>query len=81
MALDENLPNTHTLFGSIHLAKREYEQSIAFREKAVALDPNDANRKALGGRRMRSLTGVHGIAVLDAIIASAAADGALVAVA
>ena len=47
MALDERLPRVHTLFGAIHLVKQEYEQAIAFMEKAVALAPNDANRKAL----------------------------------
>ncbi len=47
MALDERLPRVHTLFGAIHLVKQEYEQAIAFMEKAVALAPNDANRKAV----------------------------------
>ncbi len=47
MTLDQRLPRNHTLFGLIHLVKREYEQAIAFMEKAVALGPNDANRKAL----------------------------------
>jgi adenylate cyclase len=47
MTLDERLPRNHSLFGLIHLVKREHEQAIAFTEKAVALAPNDANRKAL----------------------------------
>jgi adenylate cyclase len=46
MTLDERLPRSHSLFGLIHVVKREYEQAIAFMEKAVALDPNDANRMA-----------------------------------
>ncbi len=47
MTLDERLPVNHSLFGAIHMVKREYEQAIAFMEKGVALDPNSSMRKAL----------------------------------
>jgi adenylate cyclase len=47
LTLDEHLANAHSLFGLIHLLKREHEQAIASMEKGVALAPNDATRKAL----------------------------------
>jgi adenylate cyclase len=56
MALDPRLPRSHSLFGLTHVVKRKYDQAIAFMEKAVALDPNDANRMAqLAANRMAQL--------------------------
>ncbi len=47
LALDDSIPETRALLGTIHLIKREYEQAIAEEEKAVALDPNGADVTAL----------------------------------
>jgi adenylate cyclase len=46
-ALDDSVPYTYGLLGLLHLLKREYEQAIAHCEKAVALDPNGADRMAV----------------------------------
>jgi adenylate cyclase len=48
-ALDDSVPFTYSLLGLLHLLKREYEQAIIHGEKAVALDPSGAERKALLG--------------------------------
>lgn len=48
-SLDDSVPFTYSLLGALHLLKREYEQAIAHMEKAVALDPNGAESKALLG--------------------------------
>jgi len=42
VALDDSLPNAHSLLGWIYLLKRQYDQAIAEAERAVALDPNHA---------------------------------------
>lgn len=48
LAADPSLPLAYTLLGALHLfPKREYEKAIELGEKAVAMDPNDANAKAL----------------------------------
>ncbi len=47
LALHEDLSETHSLLGAIHLMKREYDQAVAEGEKAVALDPNGADVTAL----------------------------------
>jgi adenylate cyclase len=43
VALDESLPAAHETLGYVHLAKREFERAVAEGERAVALDPNDAD--------------------------------------
>ncbi len=47
LALDQDLSETHSLLGAIHLMKRQFEQAIAEGEKAVGLDPNGADVTAL----------------------------------
>jgi adenylate cyclase len=39
----------HNLLASIHLYKREYEKAISYYEKALSLNPNDANMQAAYG--------------------------------
>ncbi len=46
-ALDETLPDVYALKGGIHLFKREYDQAVEAAQKAVALNPNHANNRAL----------------------------------
>ncbi|MFQ5936483.1 MAG: adenylate/guanylate cyclase domain-containing protein, partial [Acidiferrobacterales bacterium] len=47
LALDDTVPETRGLLGTIHLIKKEYDQAIAEGEKAIALDPNGADVTAL----------------------------------
>jgi adenylate cyclase len=46
-ALDDALPDVYALQGGIHLFKREYDEAVEAAEKAVALNPNHANNRAL----------------------------------
>ena len=46
-ALDDTLPDVYALKGGIHLFKREYDQAVEAAQKAVALNPNHANNRAL----------------------------------
>ena len=43
IALDDTLPNAHSLLGQIYLWRKEHDRAIAQAERAVALAPNDAD--------------------------------------
>ncbi|MFQ5898326.1 MAG: tetratricopeptide repeat protein [Candidatus Methylomirabilia bacterium] len=43
MAFSDSLPAAHRLLGHVYLWKRDHEQAIAEGERAIALDPNDAD--------------------------------------
>jgi adenylate cyclase len=47
VALDDTQPNVHASLGGIHLFQRQYEESIAEGERAIALGPNDATSHVL----------------------------------
>ena len=49
VALDDSLPRAHVLLGYVYLWKKQYEQAIAEAERAIALDPNDAEGYAWSG--------------------------------
>jgi adenylate cyclase len=42
LALDDTLPNAHSLLGQIYLWRKEHDRAIAQAERAIALAPNDA---------------------------------------
>lgn len=42
LALDDSLPQAHSLLGQAYLWKRQHEQAIVEGERAIALNPNDA---------------------------------------
>ena len=42
IALDDFLPLAHRLLGLVYLGQKQYGQAIAEAERAIALDPNDA---------------------------------------
>lgn len=42
LALDEALPQAHTILGVVYLWQKQHAQAIAAGERAVALDPNSA---------------------------------------
>jgi adenylate cyclase len=44
--LDESLPLGHRLLGKVYLWKKQHEKAIAELEKAIALNPNDADELA-----------------------------------
>jgi adenylate cyclase len=41
LALDNTIPDTHSLLGFIHLIQRQHEQALAEGSRALALSPND----------------------------------------
>jgi adenylate cyclase len=43
LALDDTLPNAHSLLGQIYLWRKEHDRAIAQAERAIALAPNDAD--------------------------------------
>ncbi len=43
IALDDSLPEAHSVLGDVYLWKKQHEQAIAELEKTIALDPNDAD--------------------------------------
>ncbi len=42
-ALDDSLPQSHSILGMVCLWKKEHEQAIGHLERAIALNPNDAD--------------------------------------
>jgi adenylate cyclase len=47
LALDDFLPFAHSLLGNIYAQRHQYDQAIAEGERAIALDPNNADSYAL----------------------------------
>jgi adenylate cyclase len=43
LALDDSLPFAHSLLSSIYVQKQQYDQALAEGERAIALDPNNAD--------------------------------------
>jgi tetratricopeptide (TPR) repeat protein len=41
--LDDSLPRAHSFLGIIYAQKQQYDQALAESERAIALDPNDAD--------------------------------------
>ncbi|HEV8717773.1 MAG TPA: tetratricopeptide repeat protein [Candidatus Binatia bacterium] len=46
LALNDSLPTAHSLLSYVYVQKQQYDQAIAEGERAVALDPNDADSYA-----------------------------------
>ena len=46
VALDDSLPVAHSLLGHVYALKQQYDQAIAEGERAIALDPNNADSYA-----------------------------------
>ena len=49
MALDDSLPEVHVLMGNVYLWQMQHEKAIAELQKAISLDPNDADGLAVLG--------------------------------
>src|SRR5712692_1483059 len=47
LALDDSLPRAHSSLSFVYAAKQQYDQAIAEGERAIALDPNNADSYAL----------------------------------
>jgi len=46
LALDDSLPIAHSLLGYVQAQQQQYDQAIAEEERAIALDPNNADSYA-----------------------------------
>jgi adenylate cyclase len=46
LALDDSLPIAHSLLGYVQAQKQQYDQALAEGERAIALDPNNADSYA-----------------------------------
>ena len=49
LALDDSLPGAHSLLSVVYRQKQQYEQAIAEGERAIALDPNNADSYVMAG--------------------------------
>ncbi len=47
LALDDSLPVAHSLLGGVYAQKQQYDQALAEGERAIALDPNNADSYVL----------------------------------
>jgi len=43
ITLDDSLPQAHRLLGEVYLRKKQHDQALAEVERALALNPNDAD--------------------------------------
>lgn len=43
IALDDTLPNAHTMLGPVYLLKKQFDQALASIERSLAIDPNMAD--------------------------------------
>jgi adenylate cyclase len=43
LALDDSLPIAYSLLGTVYVQKQQYDQAVAEDERAIALDPNNAD--------------------------------------
>ncbi len=43
VALDDSLPSAHSVLGEVYAQQQQYDQAIAEGERAIALDPNNAD--------------------------------------
>jgi TolB-like protein/DNA-binding winged helix-turn-helix (wHTH) protein/Tfp pilus assembly protein PilF len=43
IALDDTLPNAHTMLGPVYLQKKQFDQAVASIERSLAIDPNMAD--------------------------------------
>ena len=46
LALDDSLPIAHSLLGYVYTQRQQYDQALAEEERAIALDPNNADSYA-----------------------------------
>jgi tetratricopeptide (TPR) repeat protein len=47
LALNDSLPTAHSLLSIVYVEKQQYDQALAEGERAIALDPNDADSYAV----------------------------------
>jgi tetratricopeptide (TPR) repeat protein len=53
LTLDDSLPVAHSRLGMVYAQQKQYEQAIAEGERAIALDPNNADSYAFHGEVLR----------------------------
>ncbi|HKA52080.1 MAG TPA: tetratricopeptide repeat protein, partial [Candidatus Binatia bacterium] len=53
LALDDSLPIAHSRLGFVYALKQQYEQALAEGERAIALDPNNADSYAFHAEVLR----------------------------
>src|SRR5687768_10501662 len=46
LALDDSLPAAHSLLSNVYAQRQQYDQALAASERAIALDPNNADSYA-----------------------------------